>query len=116
MMLVDRFGSPPDPSCDFTRLTRLVPGCILVAVLLVPATANAGTLPEVGSVERQPLVAATKRLVEALEYAGSPLPKADLARLKMAYAEPKEEVAVKRIQAVLDRHCLVGATGSQGPG
>ena len=93
---------------SFLWPTRIATCCILAVVLSVPLTVRAGKLPEVLSVERQPLVAATKRLVEALEYAGTPLPEADLAALKKAYADLKAGVAIRQIQAVLDRNCLIG--------
>ena len=99
-------GLVPAPS--FFWPTRIATCCILAVVLSVPLTVRAGKLPEVLSVERQPLVAATKRLVEALEYAGTPLPEADLAALKKAYADLKAGVAIRQIQAVLDRNCLIG--------
>ena len=95
-------------STGIARSARVVLSVGLAAVLSVPVAARGGELPRVVEVERQPLVAATKRLVEALQYAGSPLPKADLDRLKKAYTDPKEGVTVRRIQEILDRFCLVG--------
>ena len=108
MMLSHHVDSCPRLSSRWLRPARVASCLVLAVVLGVPATARAGTLPEVLSVERQPLVAATKRLVEALQYAGTPLPEADLATLKKAYVNPKAGVAIRRIQKVLDRHCLVG--------
>ena len=108
MNFSDRCDSHSHRLPGFLRCARVVLWGVLVVLPLMPATARAGKLPEVVSVERQPLVAATKRLVEALNYAGPPLPPADVARLATAYAEKKDAVAVKAIQAVLDRYSLVG--------
>ncbi|MBQ16011.1 MAG: hypothetical protein CMJ65_02675 [Planctomycetaceae bacterium] len=84
-------------------------GLVVLAVLTgVPLPVNAAGLPVVESVEHQPLVAATRRLVDALEYAGAPLSKTDNAALKAALANPKQAESIRTIQAILDRHCLVG--------
>ena len=48
----------------------------------VPVT-TAG-LETIHGVEKQPLVAATKRLIEALQYVGAPLAETDVAKLKAA--------------------------------
>ena len=108
MNCFDRYDSHPHRLPDFLRCGRVILWGVLVVLPMMSATAHAGKLPEVVSVERQPLVAATKRLVEALNYAGTPLPPADVSRLKAAYAEKKDAAAVKMIQAVLDRYSLVG--------
>ena len=108
MNCFDRYDSHPHRLPDFLRCGRVILWGVLVFLPMMSATAHAGKLPEVVSVERQPLVAATKRLVEALNYAGTPLPPADVSRLKAAYAEKKDAAAVKMIQAVLDRYSLVG--------
>ena len=84
-------------------------GLVLLAVLVgTPASVPAADVPVVESVEHQPLVAATRRLVDALEYAGAPLSKTDRTALEAAMANPKRAESVREIQAVLDRHCLVG--------
>ena len=108
MSLVDHFQPSPASSSASIRVLGLAVCCVLAGVLSGPGPVAAGELPEVVSVERQPLVAATKRLVEALKYAGTPLPESDLSALHKAYADPKADSAVRRIQSVLDRYCLVG--------
>ena len=60
----------------------------------------AETLPIVERVERQPLAAQVERVAQALELTGEPLAAAERAELATA--------SVARIQAILDRHCLVG--------
>ena len=61
-------------------------------------------------VERQPLVAATKRIVQALNYVGAPLSKADAKALEAAMKAPKDADAIAGIQKVLDKYCVVGVT------
>lgn len=81
--------------------------CALFALsLLLPLSLPAAesTLPVVDSVAWQPLAAQVRRVVEALDYQGSPLPEADRRALeKISGPEPD---AVARLQAILDRHCL----------
>ncbi|MFM7413335.1 MAG: hypothetical protein ACKO6E_09025, partial [Planctomycetota bacterium] len=74
------------------------------------ATAFAAALPEVADVERQPLVAAVDRLVEALDAAGAPLPGDDRVALAAARDAEQPRDTVLRIQRVLDQHCLAAVT------
>jgi hypothetical protein len=108
MSLVNHSQLSQASSSASIRVLGLAVCCLLAGVLSGPGSVAAGELPEVLSVERQPLVAATKRLVEALKYAGTPLPESDLSALNKAYADPKADSAIRRIQSVLDRYCLVG--------
>lgn len=59
------------------------------------------------SVERQPFVAATRRLVEAMSFAGAPLPEEIQKRLVAADALPDDRDAVRELQSILDPLCLV---------
>ncbi|MDA1016939.1 MAG: hypothetical protein O3A00_21085, partial [Planctomycetota bacterium] len=68
--------------------------------------AIAADVPVITAVERQPFGSATKRLVEALTYVGSPLPAADAKELDAALAGTKPIESIKRIQTVLDKHCV----------
>lgn len=77
-------------------------------LLLAPSTTLAAEFPQVDKVERQPLVAATKRLVTALEYVGSPLLKKDAAALNAALTHPQNARAIAGIQKVLDKYCVAG--------
>ncbi len=72
------------------------------AVALFAATISlAATLPIVEKVENQPLEASVRRIVEALKIAGEPLPESEIAELATTRS-------TKRIQEILDKHCLVG--------
>ena len=67
----------------------------------------ADELTAVSSVPRQPLVAATQRLIEALKFSGSPIDDAVHSRLKSAFVEKDNKDSVREIQAALDPLCLV---------
>ncbi|MFQ5733616.1 MAG: CehA/McbA family metallohydrolase [Planctomycetaceae bacterium] len=69
---------------------------------------SAAEFPQVDKVDKQPLVAATKRLVDALKYVGSPLGTKDAAALEAAMTNPKDAAAIAGIQKVLDRYCVAG--------
>ncbi|HEX7379179.1 MAG TPA: CehA/McbA family metallohydrolase [Pirellulales bacterium] len=74
------------------------------------ATMSAAEFDSVVAVEKQPLAAATQRLIEALEYVGAPLAEKDVAKLKAAMQLPKDRDAVQAIQEVLDPLCLAQVT------
>ena len=79
-------------------------------VVFATSTCLAADLPLVTEVEHQPLVAATERLLEALEFVGAPLPAEDTNALRGALKETDAKVANRTIQRVLDAHCVVGVT------
>src|SRR3569623_1893251 len=90
---------------------RLAPISLAIACLLCfAAPAFADKLPLVDGVELQPLVSATARLAEALEFAGAPLSPENAAALKAAGKNPNPVEAVKQIQQVLDPLCLAKVT------
>jgi hypothetical protein len=80
----------------------------LTALFLIAFPLTAADLPKVTKVERQPLQAQVKRLIEALDLLGSPLPDADRKALDAAFADKDNGKAVEAIQSVLDKHCLAG--------
>jgi hypothetical protein len=59
-----------------------------------------------GGIEFQPLAAQARRIVESLDYVGSPLSATERAALNEALTGAKPD-AVDRIQQILDPHCLV---------
>ena len=65
-------------------------------------------LPVLEEVELQPLVAATRRLIQALDHAGAPLSAEDKAKLEKSFESKDPATNLKELQAVLDAHCLVG--------
>ncbi|MEE2936765.1 MAG: CehA/McbA family metallohydrolase [Planctomycetota bacterium] len=79
--------------------------CVL-ALWGVTSVVQGDELTTVFGVPRQPLVAATERLIEALEFAGSPLDAALIERLREAGKLEKPADATRQIQAILDPLCL----------
>lgn len=82
----------------------------LLFLFVVEWNAHGAELPQVEGVERQPLVSATERLIEALEYVGAPLSKADDEALKAALKVMDSAKCAAAIQKVLDPYCLAGVT------
>jgi hypothetical protein len=83
-------------------------GLSIVAALAAAGFSWAAELPKVAKVERQPLEAQVKRLVQALDLLGTPLPAADRKALKAAGEDKDDARAVRALQTVLDKHCLAG--------
>jgi hypothetical protein len=81
---------------------------ISAAFLLFPSatTFAAADLPIIDDVEKQPLAAQSRRVLDAIDFLGSPLSPAERARLEAAAAGTDDAVAAKEIQSVLDPHCL----------
>ncbi|WP_165219047.1 CehA/McbA family metallohydrolase [Aquisphaera insulae] len=80
----------------------------LALVLAAPPPASAERLPLVPGVEFQPLSAQARRVADALEMLGRPLPPKDRERLFRAIEGSDPEASVRAIQQVLDAHCLIG--------
>lgn len=90
-------------------MSKAMRGLMLTITVITFApccTADGQDVPVVTAVEHQPLVSATKRLVEALTYVGSPLSDKDSAALKAAWDNQKQTQSKKQIQAVLDKLCV----------
>lgn len=62
--------------------------------------------PIIGTVDRQPFEAGVKRLVQALEIAGSPLSRADKKKLDELWHSEDNTKVVRETQELLDRKCL----------
>ncbi|MCP4788161.1 MAG: CehA/McbA family metallohydrolase [Fuerstiella sp.] len=79
----------------------------LLSALIVSSPPSAGDdLSVVYGVERQPLIAATQRLMEALQFSGTPLDPAIVDQLNRAFQQQDNRTAVKRIQELLNPLCL----------
>ena len=79
---------------------------LLMAVTSLPSRAE--DLPMVLDIEFQPLSAQAKRLSEALILLGEPLVPEEAAKLNRAIDSTGGEAAIRAIQEVLDRRCLIG--------
>jgi hypothetical protein len=90
----------------------VVRGCnlwvVIASVIFSWGIARAQKLPLISEVEAQPLIAATERLIEALEYVGAPLSDHDAGNLKESIARSNDQVVIGEIQQILDPYCLVG--------
>lgn len=86
---------------------RILTAGLVVYVIAVGSLPAAGDeLPVVTAVEKQPLVAATKRLVEAMAFAGEPLGADTVAALESAWAADTDVACAKQIQQALDPLCI----------
>lgn len=95
-----------DPLARFCFAIRSVV-VFVAAACCTAATAATDKFPEFVAVEKQPFVAATERLLEALEYVGAPLQKAELKELRAAMKNTDGRESVKTMQKILDKRCLV---------
>lgn len=86
---------------------------VRVFALLLIAVGNAlpaeapHALQPIGGVERQPLVSQAERLIEAMQFIGSPLARKDAARLEAAMMLDDPNAAAEEIQNVLNPYCLL---------
>ncbi|MCI0535387.1 MAG: CehA/McbA family metallohydrolase, partial [Verrucomicrobiales bacterium] len=62
----------------------------------------------VRDVELQPLGAQAKRLIEALDFLGTPLTPQDVQTVERAVQSASNDTAVETIQQTLDKYCLAG--------
>lgn len=76
--------------------------CILLLLMSITVNVRA----QEGTVARQPFEASVKRVVTALEIAGSPLPDEDLQKLESLRSSAKDTGVIRQIQETLDKHCL----------
>lgn len=82
----------------------------VVVVSLLVNRLPAAEIEPVFDVEQQPLVAATERLIQALDYVGAPLSADNVASLQAAMQETDPRKSVLAIQRVLDPQCLAIVT------
>jgi len=95
---------------DRWGLRRLGLGAWLLAGSLTAGAAEPPALREVTGVELQPLVAATQRLVQALDFTGAPLSDTDKRALEELLAGTDRDAIVRGVQRILDPHCVAMVT------
>ena len=86
---------------------------IYIVCMLLFTFTSAGSADEldiVTAVEFQPFASATQRLIEALDYLGSPLSETDLSVIKAALVSDNHQQAITDIQRILDSYCLAGVS------
>ncbi len=82
----------------------VTPFCLSLLAFSASAPAAEPPASIVYNVEWQPLAAQVKRVVEAMDYQGAPLPDADKQALEKISGTTPD--AAEQIQSILDRHCL----------
>ena len=85
--------------------------CVFADVAMISNTTTMRTVsaqdgPIINGLERQPFVAATRRLVEAIDFAGAPLSADVMKKLQAAMVSTDDRAAIKDIQNALDPLCL----------
>ena len=80
--------------------------CLLLLVSFAAKTAPADEIVPNPNVEQQPFVAATQRLMQALEYVGVPLSDEETAAIRAAMQKTNGPESVSGIQSVLDERVL----------
>ena len=97
-------------------IARKIPPASVLSLLLTAAVCRAmpadqdrrwPPLTLTNGVDAQPLVAQAQRLVETLDWLGSPLTAATKAALKQAAQEREEAQAARKVQEALDPQCLL---------
>lgn len=90
-------------------MRTLPPRLAAVGLIYSAILCSAGSVQAeiVYNVDRQPLVAATQRVIEALRFTGTPLDAEVKARLDQAFEIEDDRLAIRRIQETLDPLCLV---------
>jgi len=93
---------------------RMMISLPLVVVVLMSGfrvgNAAEGKWPMLVKVEQQPLVAATERIVQSMDFIGSPLSADDRKALDAAFKLPKAADCTEEIQKILDKHCIAGVS------
>lgn len=79
---------------------------VLVLSALSAHAASQETLPQVASVERQPLLSQVTRLGEALQAIGSPLDAESQAAVERLKSAGDDQVVASAVQKLLDPRCL----------
>src|SRR5256885_4432522 len=82
--------------------------CAIGSSLCSAFAADSPTLPIVKNVELQPLVAQVRRVMEAVDYLGSPLSVADKQSRETAFKQTASDAAAEAVQQVLENYCLFG--------
>jgi len=88
-------------------LSRIKFTALLIALLLSSAPLFAADMPLVEKVDAQPLWAQARRVIEALEFLGSPLAEDKRAALEKAAGAGDDAALVKAIQGAFDPLCLL---------
>jgi hypothetical protein len=86
----------------------MISALALLQLFSLAAAAETSSLPLVKGVEIQPLAAEVKRVIETLDYLGSPLASTERQEIEKAIAGSDSAAAAETVQRILDPHCLIG--------
>jgi hypothetical protein len=90
------------------RRATVLSACAVALLAGGIRAADEPALPLVPRVESQPLFSQVQRLIEALEFLGSPLSAPDRNALEAAMKDPDAVSGVAQVQKTLDPYCLLG--------
>ena len=90
------------------RCTTVSLALLVLSLSQISPAADVPALPVVTKVEQQPLVSQVERLVESLEFLGTPMSQSVRDALQAAMIDADAEKSVAGIQKVLDPYCLLG--------
>jgi hypothetical protein len=90
-----------------TRRHTVIRNAILFCLALLTALVYPHEPLKADQIEWQPLAAQVRRVVEAMDYLGSPLSASDRQALDKSLGEADPEKAIGAIQSVLDKYCLI---------
>lgn len=96
-------GTPPDEPQPMTETIDETAKPIDMSMTLN----SPEPLQLIQELDRQPFVAQTKRLIEAMNFAGSPFSDEDLNALKIANAFEDDDKCIEQIQRVLNTYTLI---------
>ena len=82
-------------------------------IIVAESSARAQRLPMAANVESQPLLASINRLIEAMDYVGSPLPKSVVAELKKLSAADDSAAVTKTRASPARPACVLRAFPSK---
>src|SRR6266404_5657465 len=85
----------------------LAPVAFTLLALTLALGTSAADLPVLDKIDFQPFAAQITRLIDALDYLGSPLSASDKAAVRSLIDQPDPRGAAK-LQEILDRYCLFG--------
>ena len=103
-MRVNIFNRGIYKSLSKNIFTSLLSVLVLISFSNIPSFSDQHDL--VTNVAYQPLVSATERLIEALDYLGAPLAEEDILVIKNTFVSEDHSQAIIDMQKTLDRYCI----------
>ena len=102
VILITGCSKPASDTAKNTSISNAEPPATSIEDL-----SKAEPLQIVSGVDRQPLVSQTHRLIEAMDFAGSPFSEADVEALNVAMQAEVDAEAIRKIQTILNTYTLI---------